>query len=244
MAQISFDKVAAFTEKCLTAATPADITTALNDTLLEAEIFSWYVGPLVHESELPAGAGFFGMPEGWRQRYAEAHYCDIDPVFQHAKRRGRPTTWGECRERAVYGDASHRALRVFQEAEEFDLHDGFIMPTLGSGRVIGGVTFGGDRPDLSPEGLPSLQLIGTYAYEGLRRFADGFKRVSRRLTKRELEVLRWSAEGKTAWEIGEILTMAERTVRTHQDKIKLKYGVASMVQAAVRAALDGTVSPY
>jgi LuxR family quorum-sensing system transcriptional regulator SolR len=71
--------------------------------------------------------------------------------------------------------------------------------------------------------------------------AEGFKRVSPYLTRRELEVLRWSAEGKTAWEIGEILTMGVRTVRTHQTSIKAKYRVSTIVQAAVRATLDGTV---
>jgi LuxR family quorum sensing-dependent transcriptional regulator len=242
MGPISFQRVSTFTEKCLIADTPGDITTALTSLLRDAGIHSWYVGPLVHESQLNPGTGYFGMPEGWQHRYAEAHYCDVDPVFLHAKKRGRPTTWGTCRERAIYGGASRRQLKVFQEAEDFDLNDGFIMPTLGNGRTVGGVTFGGDRPDLSPEGLLSLQLIGTYAYEGLRRFAEGFKRVPPTLTPRELEVLRWSAEGKTAWEIGEILAIGERTVRTHQEHVKGKYCVSSMVQAAVRAAVDGTIT--
>jgi LuxR family quorum sensing-dependent transcriptional regulator len=244
MGQISYEKSSAFVETCLTAARPEDITKALSDTLLEAEIFSWYVGSLVHESDLKPNAGYFGMPEQWRERYAEAHHCDFDQVFQHALKRRAPTTWNECRERAFYGGASKRALSVFDEAAEFELYDGFIMHTLGTRRIPGGVTFGGKYPDLRPEALPSLQMIGTYAYEGLRRFAEGFPRVPPRLTPRELEVLRWSAEGKTAWEIGEIIKMGERTVRTHQDNIKQKYQVSSIVQAAVRAALDGTVAPF
>lgn len=243
MGQISYHKISDFAETCFKASKPSDVTQALSGLLLEAEIFSWYVGPLVHESELKQGAGHFGMPEQWRIRYAEAHHCDVDPVFQHALKRRLPTTWSECKERAEYGGASKRALSVFDEAEEFELLDGFIMPALGTHRIPGGVTFGGTRPDLRPEALLSLQTIGAYAYEALRRFAEGFPRVPPRLTKRELEVLRWSAEGKTAWEIGEILVMAERTVRTHQSNIKTKYRVASIVQAAVRAALDGTVTP-
>lgn len=242
MGRIRFSKVSAFAATCLTAARPQEISAALAQTLGEAGITSWYVGPLVHENDLPPGTGQFGMPEAWQQRYAEARYCEVDPVFLHAKRREGPSTWSACRDRALHKGASRRALRVFDEAEEYDLFDGFIMPTLGSAPLIDGVSFGGRCPDLTISGQLDLQLVGTYAYEGFRRLAEGFKRVSPRLTKRELEVLRWSAEGKTAWEIGEILKIAVRTVRTHQTAIKGKYRVSTIVQAAVRATLDGTVS--
>lgn len=241
MGHIRFSKISAFAEICLTAARPQDISKALTATLGEAGITSWYVGPLVHESDLPPGAGHFGMPVAWQERYAEARHCEVDPVFLHAKERVGASTWTACRERAEHKGVARRALRVFDEAGDFELFDGFIMPTLGSDTLIDGVTFGGRDPDLTLKGLLDLQLVGTYAYEGFRRLAEGFGRVSPRLTKRELEVLRWSAEGKTAWEIGEILTIGVRTVRTHQAAIKDKYRVATIVQAAVRATLDGTV---
>jgi LuxR family quorum sensing-dependent transcriptional regulator len=241
MGRIRFTKVSAFAETCLTAVRPLEISKALTATLGEAGITSWYVGPLVHESDLPPGTGQFGMPLAWQEQYAEARHCEVDPVFLHAKRRVGPSTWLACRERAVHEGASKRALRVFDEAEDYDLFDGFIMPTLGSDPLIDGVSFGGRKPDLSVTGQLDLQLVGTYAYEGFRRLAEGFKRASPHLTRRQLDVLRWSAEGKTAWEIGEILDIGVRTVRTHQAAIKEKYRVSTIVQAAIRATLDGTV---
>jgi LuxR family quorum sensing-dependent transcriptional regulator len=243
MGRIRFSRVSAFAETCLKAVRPQDISASLTATLGEAGVSSWYVGPLVHESDLPPGTGHFGMPVAWQELYAEERFCEVDPVFLHAKRREGPSTWNACRERAEYAGATRRALQVFDDAEAFDLFDGFIMPTLGSHPLIDGVSFGGRDPDLSVTGLLDLQLVGTYAYEGFRRLAEGFKRVSPRLTRRELEVLRWSAEGKTAWEIGEILTIGVRTVRTHQSAIKEKYCVSTIVQAAIRATLDGTVPP-
>lgn len=242
MAAIPFTKVSAFTERCLTAGRPEDITSSLTALLHAEDLTSWYVGPLVHESVLLPDKGFFGMPEQWRKRYADARHCDHDPVFQHACKGKPPTTWSECRERAYYANASKRALSVFDEAAEFELLDGFIMPTLGTADIPAGVTFGGRKPDLSLEACLNLRLVGTYAYEGLRRFTDGLKKVPPRLSAREREVLHWAAEGKTAWEIGEILRIGVRTVRTHQDNIKQKYAVSSIVQAAVRAALDGTLA--
>lgn len=240
MSAMSFSAVQAFSEKCLRADTADEITAALTKLLGSVGLTSWYVGSLVHESELKRGFGYFGMPPGWRERYAEAHHCDCDPVFLHALAGRSPALWSECRVRASGG--SPNAMRVFGEAEDFGLNDGFVMPALGFGGVPGAATFGGRHPDLSPGAQLSLRLVGAFAYEGLRRQVEKFKPVPQALSQRELEVLRWTAEGKTAWEIGAILTIAERTVRTHQDHIKAKYGVTTVIQAVVRAALDGTLA--
>jgi LuxR family quorum sensing-dependent transcriptional regulator len=242
MTQLHFSSVQAFSESCLRAGTPEEITKSLTRLLGDVGITSWYAGSLVHENELGRGFGFFGMPEGWRQRYAEAHHCDTDPVFRHALKGGNPMLWSECRARATAAGLSKRALSVFDEATDFGLKEGFIMPALGFGGVPGGVTFGGAEPELIVEAQLSLRLIGAFAYEGLRRFVEKSRPVPPTLSQRELEVLRWSAEGKTAWEIGTILTIGIRTVRTYQDQVKLKYGVSTLVQAIVRAALDGTLT--
>ncbi|MCE9521965.1 MAG: LuxR family transcriptional regulator [Alphaproteobacteria bacterium] len=196
---------------------------------------------MLHESELNRGFGSFGMPIAWRDRYGEARHCDTDPVFHYALKGGAPCRWSDCRERAKASGASKRALSVFDEASEFGIEDGFVMPALGFGGVPGAVTIGGKDLDLSTNAMLALRLVGAFAYEGFRRLAEKFKPVPPILSPRELEVLRWSAEGKTAWEIGAILSIGERTVRTYQDQIKMKYRVTSVIQAAVRAALDGSL---
>lgn len=242
MDQLLFSSVQAFSEKCLHASSAEEVSGELTRLLKSVGLTSWYVGSLVHESELVRSFGFFGMPPGWRERYAEARHSDTDPVFLHALAGRSPTSWNECRDRALGAKASGRALSVFGEAATFGLNDGFIMPALGFGGVPGAATFGGDKPDLSPEAQLSLRLVGAFAYEGFRRLVEKFKPVPPALSQRELEVLRWTAEGKTAWEIGAILTIAERTVRTHQDHIKAKYGVMTVIQAVVKATLDGTLA--
>jgi LuxR family quorum sensing-dependent transcriptional regulator len=242
MSEIPFSSLQAFSQVCLKAAKADDIARPLTNILNDAGFTSWYAGSLVHDSQLERGFGFFGMPEGWRERYAEARHCDADPVFRGLLQDGSSLVWSECRERAVASGAPKRALNVFHEAADFGLEDGFAMQTPSFGGVPGAVTFGGSDPDLSPTAQLSLRLVGAFAYEGLRRLVEGFKPVPRALSKRELEVLRWTAEGKTAWEIGAILTIGERTVRTYQDQIKTKYRVSTLIQAVVQATLDGTLA--
>jgi LuxR family transcriptional activator of bioluminescence operon len=55
------------------------------------------------------------------------------------------------------------------------------------------------------------------------------------MTARERECLKWAVEGKTAWEIGEILSIAERTAVFHLNNVIQKLGATSKSQAIVRA---------
>ena len=59
------------------------------------------------------------------------------------------------------------------------------------------------------------------------------------LTVREVEVLRWSAEGKTAAEVAIILDMKLRTVNFHIGSAMRKIGVSNKTSAVVHAARQG-----
>jgi LuxR family quorum-sensing system transcriptional regulator SolR len=62
------------------------------------------------------------------------------------------------------------------------------------------------------------------------------------MTTREKEVLRWTAEGKTAYEIGQILEVSERTVNFHISNVVTKLGASNKTQAAVKAATLGMLA--
>lgn len=61
------------------------------------------------------------------------------------------------------------------------------------------------------------------------------------LTPRELEVLEWTAAGKTAWEIAKILGLSERTVNFHVQNAMRKLDATSKTEAAARAVACGLV---
>jgi LuxR family quorum sensing-dependent transcriptional regulator len=242
MGRIPFPTIDTFSETCLEASAPEDITDALTALLHRHGVFSWFVGSLAFvSSNGSAGFGFHSMPLAWLNRYLEANHFDHDPVFQHALRSRRKLTWKACREEAVRSEAKNCSLAVFDEAAEFDLTEGLIMPIRGLGDLPGAVTYGGHDLDLSADAQMSLFLVGAYAYEGYRRLVEGFKPLPPFLTDQELEVLRWSAEGKSASVIGTILTLSPHTVRDHQKKIRGKYQVGNIIQAAVFAVVDGNL---
>lgn len=55
------------------------------------------------------------------------------------------------------------------------------------------------------------------------------------LTPRQIECLAWVQEGKTAYEVGVILGISTRTVETHLQHAYEALGVASRIQAVLKA---------
>ncbi|MDE2629280.1 MAG: autoinducer binding domain-containing protein, partial [Burkholderiales bacterium] len=55
------------------------------------------------------------------------------------------------------------------------------------------------------------------------------------LTPRELETLRWTMAGKTAWEVGDLLGITERTASLHVNNATHKLGCVNKHQAVLKA---------
>ena len=60
-------------------------------------------------------------------------------------------------------------------------------------------------------------------------------RRQRYLTGRQVEVLYWVQEGKTAWEIGRILGLSGRSVDGHLRRIYARLNVRTRLQAVLQA---------
>lgn len=67
--------------------------------------------------------------------------------------------------------------------------------------------------------------------------------VTAQLTGREKEALTWAARGKTSAEIAQILGLSKRTVDFHFDNARCKLGVATRIQAVMKAAFGQLIDP-
>jgi LuxR family quorum-sensing transcriptional regulator LasR len=66
-----------------------------------------------------------------------------------------------------------------------------------------------------------------------------------KLTRKETEVLQWSAAGKSSWEISQIINCSEAGVNYHFCNIRRKFGVNSRWTAAFKALELGLINkPY
>jgi transcriptional regulator EpsA len=74
------------------------------------------------------------------------------------------------------------------------------------------------------------------------REGDDEPAAAPQLTRREMEVLDWIKEGKTNWEIAQILNCSATTVKTHLQRIFAKMGVHSRAKAAALWACKAPAS--
>jgi LuxR family transcriptional regulator len=66
-------------------------------------------------------------------------------------------------------------------------------------------------------------------------------RLHEELSFREIEILKWIAEGKNGEVIGKLLGITERTVTYHVVNIMQKMDVTNRTAAAVKAVLLGII---
>jgi DNA-binding CsgD family transcriptional regulator len=85
--------------------------------------------------------------------------------------------------------------------------------------------------------MADLQLLAVHAQDAASRLLkpESAQMPPPDLTPREVEILRWTMEGKTAWAVGAILGVAEGTVNFHLRNIFRKLGASSKHQAVLKA---------
>jgi LuxR family quorum sensing-dependent transcriptional regulator len=179
-------------------------------------------------------------PDEWQRRYLDKDYVKRDPAVLHMMRARDPYTWQDMLNCPDYNSAQRR---VVHEAAEFDLHNGFIVPLFGLRSGTAMVTFAGENTDLTLRERAELHLIAIYAHARIRALSPHRHRYESlpALSERERECLQWASAGKTDWEIGEILSISEKTANAHIERAKRKYNVATRVQAVVMALRAGEI---
>lgn len=185
-------------------------------------------------------------PDEWLERYVEQGYVNIDPVVQHCFGSQKPYQWSSFRE------AGDKNIRQFAgEAGEFKLNDGISigMPRFnGETGLISlatesGLIYSGTQYQRS---ILYLNAIQSYIHEKIHQlFSAGFQRptINITLTEREKTCLLWVAEGKTASDIGTILSVSEATVVFHIKNAIQKLQVTNRSQAIAKAVLLGLIVP-
>jgi len=166
-----------------------------------------------------------------------------DPVMQHCRRHTVPIIWDQdTYTRQGLGE-------LWEEQARFGYHTGIAMALhLPEGRHF---AFGVERDQPLPSDrgellrlVADLQLFAVHAQDAAMRLlspvAPPFDRPA--LTARELEALRWTMEGKTAWEVGAILGITERTAVLHVNNAMHKLDCTSKHQAVLRALRLGLIS--
>jgi len=165
-----------------------------------------------------------------------------DPVMQHCKKQSVPIIWDQDTYVAKgMGD-------IWEQQASFGYSTGIAMALhLPEGRHF---MLGVDRDQPLPADstelqrvVADLQLFAVHALEAAVRLLvpPALQPDRPALTPRELESLCWTMEGKTAWEVGAILGISERTAVLHVNNAMHKLGCINKHQAVLKALRLGLI---
>lgn len=173
-----------------------------------------------------------GWPEDWMSRYLELDYVHVDPVCHRLLSSDMPFLW----EDAPYDGNDAKARQVMNEAPSFGLNEGFAIPIYTTHGFQAAVTFSARKLELDPRARSALHLVGIYAHNAARAIAVGDPRRRRRkLSKREIECLKWASAGKSSWDISAILSISERTTNQYIASAAAKLNAVNRTQAVAEA---------
>lgn len=181
-------------------------------------------------------------PDGFNDAYSDPALQRLDPVMQHCKRHSLPIIWDQ----GTY--VSSGTPDIWEQQASFGYRTGIAMALhMPEGRHF---LLGVDRDSPLPGDaaelqrlVADLQLFAVHAQDAALRILVPQPLQPERpaLTPRELECLRWTMEGKTAWEVGAILGISERTAVLHVNNAMHKLGAVNKHQAVLKALRLGLI---
>lgn len=181
-------------------------------------------------------------PEGFNDTYSDPALGRRDPVMQHLKRQSVPIIWDQ----STY--IANGAIDLWEHQAHYGFNTGIAMALhLPEGRHF---LLGVDRDQALPVDVAELQrvvadlqLFAVLAQDAaLRLLLPEVQQPDRpSLTPREVEALTWTMDGKTAWEVGQILGISERTAVLHVNNAMHKLDCVNKHQAVLKALRLGLI---
>ncbi len=181
---------------------------------------------------------FSTYPPSWIKHYERNNYYEVDPVLRLCQQPGQGVEW--CA--AIFADAGN----LWTDAQAAGLLSGFSCSAMASNRAIGILSIAshevGRSSHRSTELQVQVQFLADLSLRVLARLEDcSMVVLNKEFSGRELEILKWTAEGKTSAEISLILAISEHTVNFHQKNMQKRFNVSNKTQIACYAAAVGLI---
>ena len=183
-------------------------------------------------------------PAEYLDWYSDLTFAHRDPVMQHCKRAAVPIIWDQD----TYVSNGSGDLWEFQAKYGYSTGIAMALHLPGGRHFFIGVDR--DRPlsknmRTMTRMVADLQLFAVHAQDAAFRIFTPHPPLQANvpsLTPRELEALRWTMEGKTAWEVGTIMSISERTAVLHLQNSMHKLACVNKHQAVLKALRLGMLS--
>ncbi len=177
-------------------------------------------------------------PPAWLDLYLSRRFDRIDPILREHLANPRVQFWTDTYRR--YSDTPG----FVSLSNDFGLTAGY---SFGLRTDDGRTTSLCSLSARSMRRDPRTEYVVSYAAPIVDILLDRSSRISRGqsipLSKREVEVLQWAAEGKSNWETSRILRVSEETVKTYVKRVLRKLNARNKGQAVAAAIERRLIGP-
>jgi DNA-binding CsgD family transcriptional regulator len=181
--------------------------------------------------------------ETWAEHYRSEGYVSVDPVNNVGARSVLPLDWSRLPR------TDKKVLRMFGEAKDAGVgHQGLTIPVRGPKNGLwalfsvtsdeSDVEWSSRRYDLMRDLVHVANYVHQRAYELHTEEAPIDLNA---ITKREVEALEWSAEGKSLADIAILMRISAETVKAHLDSARYKLQALNRVHAVTKAIRAGLI---
>jgi DNA-binding CsgD family transcriptional regulator len=189
---------------------------------------------------------FSNHPATWVDRYTEQHYSRYDFVVHHAAVAVTPFVWGKI---AAPRFRTPVQRQIVAEAKECGVASGGAVPIHGPAatRALLAVTDEVSEEEFARKFAHErfeLHLVASYVHEKVLDMRPQIEqaRPAARLSAREVEVLTWSAGGKTVADISSILSISDATCAEYLKNACRKLGAGNKTHAVAIALKQGLIA--
>jgi DNA-binding CsgD family transcriptional regulator len=176
-------------------------------------------------------------PQVWQENYQKKNYVSQDPSVIQGRKSTAPFLWDD----ALFA----KSPEMWDEAQTFGLRRGWSQSSVDGSGTASLLTLARSNEKISPTELRinenRMRWLASVAHLTLSSvYQSGLRaQLEPNLTERELEVLRWSADGKSAALIADILTISKNTVDFHIKNAVQKLQTSNKTAAVARAVMLG-----
>jgi DNA-binding CsgD family transcriptional regulator len=194
----------------------------------------WYLGPNEEQADRSTWLSTYD------RRYMALYMRDFkpsgDPVFGIGFERQMPLDWAEFRELNETTESIHDLAAQHGVAKQ---GISFPIKDVGTGHAMFSVNFecgDDDWQEARGELVNTFHLFAHYFHLRVKDLMNLTRTAERvHLSPREIDVLHWAAEGKTAWETAKLLGLSHSAARLYMSNAMMKLKATSKTQAVAVA---------
>jgi DNA-binding CsgD family transcriptional regulator len=194
------------------------------------------------QPEEPVALFAHGLSDELVHAYAEMGYGKDDPTARYGLATGQPFRRSQL---PAHTTLTRREWQHRRRLEKLGLRESLILPVFGPGNTNGILALASPREDELIDRLNWTELQALAQVIHLRCIAlcpDRPVEIGNPLSGRELEILRWVAQGKSNAVIADILQISSGTVDTYLRRVFEKLNVADRTSAAVKGVGLGLIA--